>query len=163
MGWGDKWEIPNDSMFVMTNKLIELNKQVKKDIEEITGIGKIQVIPPTEPENQYWSTGALIFEKMTKEEYTKVYEDAVLHGHGFMQDGKHISLKEIYNNAIPTHDPYTNPNAHIYYECKCGAILDPKTKSFAALNNYAIEKGWKIRFGEHGYTPYCVKCGEEVE
>jgi len=66
-------------------------------------------------------------------------------------------------NLKPTHDPYSNPNAHIYYECKCGAILDPKTKSFAALNNYASEKGWKIRFGEHGYTPYCVKCGEGVE
>jgi len=73
------------------------------------------------------------------------------------------NLNKIYNNFQPTHDPYTNPNAHIYYECKCGAILDPKTKSFAALNNYASEKGWKIRFGEHGYTPYCVKCGEGVE
>ena len=69
----------------------------------------------------------------------------------------------IYANLKPTHDPYTNSNAHIYYQCSCGAILDPKTKSFAALNNCASEKGWKIRFGEHGYTPYCVKCGEGVE
>lgn len=72
-------------------------------------------------------------------------------------------LSKIYNNIAPTHDPYTNPNAYIYYECSCGAILDPKTKSFAALNNCASDKGWKIRFGEHGYTPYCVKCGEGVE
>jgi len=74
-----------------------------------------------------------------------------------------IPNEELYINLKPTHDPYTNPNAHIYYECKCGAILDPKTKSFAALNNHASEKGWKVRFCEHGYTPYCVKCGEEVE
>lgn len=66
-------------------------------------------------------------------------------------------------NLKPTHDPYTNPNAHIYYECTCGAILDPQTKSFAALNNHASKMGWKVRFGENGYTPYCVKCGEGVE
>lgn len=66
-------------------------------------------------------------------------------------------------NRKPTHDPYTNPDAHIYYECSCGAILDPQTKSFAALNNAASMQGWKIRFGETGYTPYCVKCGEGVE
>ena len=68
-----------------------------------------------------------------------------------------------HDNLKPTHDPYTNPNAHIYYECGCGAILDPKTKSFAQLNNCASEKGWKIRFGHSGYTPYCVKCEEDVE
>jgi hypothetical protein len=66
-------------------------------------------------------------------------------------------------NRKPTHDPYTNPNAHIYYECACGAILDPQTKSFAALNNHASGKGWKIRFTDKGYVPYCVKCGEGVE
>lgn len=66
-------------------------------------------------------------------------------------------------NRKPTHDPYTNPNAHIYYECSCGAILDPQTKSFAALNNHASDKGWKIRFTDKGYVPYCVKCGEGVE
>lgn len=54
-------------------------------------------------------------------------------------------------------------DAHIYYECSCGAILDPGTKRFAELNNRASEAGWKIRFGETGYTPYCVKCGEKVE
>ena len=66
-------------------------------------------------------------------------------------------------NLKPTHDPYTNPDAHIYYECACGAILDPQTKSFAALNNCASEKGWKIRFTDKGYVPYCVKCGEGME
>lgn len=74
-----------------------------------------------------------------------------------------IPREEIYNNIPPTHDPYSNPNAHIYYECSCGAILDPQTKSFAALNNCASEKGWKIRFTDKGYVPYCVKCGEGVE
>lgn len=80
-----------------------------------------------------------------------------------------LGLKEIteyerkYNNKMPTHDPYTNPNAHIYYQCACGAILDPGTKSFAQLNNHASIVGWKIRFREIGYVPYCVKCGEGVE
>ena len=60
-------------------------------------------------------------------------------------------------NKKPTHDPYTNPGAHIYYECGCGAILDPGTKSFAQLNN------WKVRWGADSYVPYCVKCGEDVE
>lgn len=70
-----------------------------------------------------------------------------------------------YNNKVPTHDPYTNPNTHIYYECKCGAILDPSTKSFAALNNYASEKGWKVRWRQDGagYEPFCVECGKDVE
>ena len=70
---------------------------------------------------------------------------------------------KLFLNSKPTHDPYTNPNVYIYYECGCGAILDRQTKSFAALNNYASNKGWKIRFGERGYTPYCVKCGEGIE
>jgi hypothetical protein len=78
-------------------------------------------------------------------------------------EGDKLATKTPYTNVHPTHDPYTNPNAHIYYECGCGAILDPKTKSFAALNNYASEKGWKIRFGHDSYVPYCDKCGEEVE
>lgn len=74
-----------------------------------------------------------------------------------------IDLGREHNNKVPTHDPYTNPDAHIYYECACGAILDPGTKSFASLNRYASAVGWKIRFGQEGYTPYCVKCGEGVE
>lgn len=73
-----------------------------------------------------------------------------------------VSIQKFLNKK-PTHDPYTNPNAHIYYECKCGAILDPGTKSFAALNNCASEKGWKVRWGAEAYQPYCPKCGESVE
>ena len=76
---------------------------------------------------------------------------------------KHTDVTKEYNNKVPTHDPYTNPNALIYYECGCGAILDPGTKSFAGLNNHASEKGWKIRFRKTGYTPYCIKCWESVE
>jgi len=64
-------------------------------------------------------------------------------------------IKAIWNNAenklrsnkVPTHDPYTNPNAHIYYSCDCGNILDPGTKRFAELNNAAMDAGWKIRWG----------------
>jgi hypothetical protein len=71
--------------------------------------------------------------------------------------------KRIRSNKEPTHDPYTNPNSHIYYQCACGNILDPGTKSFAALNNCASNAGWKIRFGETAYVPYCVECGKDVE
>lgn len=74
----------------------------------------------------------------------------------FVDIGKHT-------NKVPTHDPYTNPNANIYYQCNCGAVLDPGTKSFAALNNAAMNAGWKVRFGHEYYAPYCVKCGEGVE
>lgn len=70
-----------------------------------------------------------------------------------------------YKNKVPTHDPYANPNSHIYYQCDCGAILDPGTLSFAQLNNVASEKGWKVRWRPNGdsYQPFCVKCGEDVE
>ena len=61
-------------------------------------------------------------------------------------------------NKIPTHDPYTNPNAHLYYQCDCGEVLDPKTKSFASLNNHASNANWKVRWGAHHYVPYCPKC-----
>ena len=94
-----------------------------------------------------------------------VFKDAALHGTGFTRDGKHVPLEKVYYNLSPTHDPHTNPNAQLYYECKCGAILDPGTKSFAALNNYASEKGWKIRWKQDGlgYEPFCVECGKDVE
>jgi hypothetical protein len=66
-------------------------------------------------------------------------------------------------NKHPTHDPYTNPGAFLYYECNCGQVLDPKVKSFASLNNAAMNAGWKVRWGPTSYVPYCVKCGEGVE
>ena len=75
----------------------------------------------------------------------------------------HTDIIKEYKNKVPTHDPYSNPDSHIYYECACGAILDPGTKSFAALNNAASAAGWKVRFGVEYYVPYCVKCGEGVE
>lgn len=68
------------------------------------------------------------------------------------EDGK------ILNNKTPTHDPYTNPGAFLYYQCECGQVLDPKVKSFAALNNYASKADWKIRWGAQHYVPYCPKC-----
>lgn len=67
------------------------------------------------------------------------------------------------NNKVPTHDPYANPNAQLYYSCSCGAIFDPGTKRFAELNNAASNAGWKIRFSDTGYVPYCVDCGKGVE
>lgn len=66
-------------------------------------------------------------------------------------------------NLVPTHDPYTNPNAFLYYECECGERLDPRTKSFAGLNNHASNEGWKVRWGPNSYVPYCPKCVEEKE
>lgn len=102
-------------------------------------------------------------------EWPKADNDSAFTMHPSLSRGNYLNksdweagVKE-YNNSMPTHDPYTNPDAIIYYECGCGAILDPNTKSFAALNNHASEKGWKIRFTDKGYVPYCVKCGEGVE
>lgn len=77
-------------------------------------------------------------------------------------DGVITRAKEL-NNKVPTHDPYTNPDAQLYYSCNCGAILDPGTKRFAELNNCASNAGWKIRFTDSGYVPYCVDCGKGVE
>ncbi len=74
-----------------------------------------------------------------------------------------IPLEKVYLNKVPTHDPYTNPDSHIYYQCNCGAILDPGTRSFAALNNAAMNAGWKVRWGAEYYQPYCVECGKDVE
>src|ERR1700752_1426799 len=67
-----------------------------------------------------------------------------------------------YKNQVPTHDPYTNPNALIYFECSCGSIHDPGTKSFASLTTSAGRAGWKIRFisGKDYDTAFCEKCGE---
>lgn len=123
--------------------------------------------------------GATIIDEASSVDWPKILKaDPVLTGIDFGTGDSHaimttfdngeikhraISNEELYNNLKPTHDPYTNPNAHIYYECGCGAILDPQTKSFAALNNYASDKGWKIRFTDKGYVPYCVKCGKGVE
>lgn len=82
---------------------------------------------------------------------TEALEEASAHG------WPEEILKER-QNKIPTHDPYTNPNAFIYYQCDCGQVLDPKTKSFASLNNHASDAGWKIRLGSEHYVPYCPKC-----
>ncbi len=78
---------------------------------------------------------------------------------------KNQPQEKVYNNKVPTHNPYINPDAHIYYQCDCGAILDPCTKSFAALNNCASDTGWKIRWNKDGsgYQPFCVACGKDVE
>lgn len=114
-----------------------------------------------------WGTGWL--SDSDKAEMAKAEQDAFLHGTGWTEidaDGvKHIPITDIpkFLNKKPTHDPYTNPNAHIYYECGCGAILDPGTKSFAQLNNCASDAGWKVRWGADSYVPYCVKCGEDIE
>lgn len=73
------------------------------------------------------------------------------------------SMQAVVKNQTPTHDPYTNPGAYLYYECNCGQRLDPHTKRFAELNNHAMKEGWKIRWGASSYVPYCVECGRDVE
>ena len=103
----------------------------------------------------------------TETELGKAEQDAQLYGTGWVRINpgyvEHVPIEKMRANLKPTHDPYTNPNAHIYYECGCGAILDPGTKSFAQLNNCASDAGWKVRWGADSYVPYCVKCGEDVE
>jgi len=68
------------------------------------------------------------------------------------------SNNKLRSNKVPTHDPYTNPNSHIYYSCDCGNILDPGTKRFAELNNAAMDNGWKVRWGHEYYEPFCPQC-----
>lgn len=84
-----------------------------------------------------------------------------------IEDGAiiHKNITKEYKNKVPTHDPYTNPDSHIYYQCDCGAILDPGTRSFASLNNHASDTGWKVRWRQcgNGYQAFCVKCGEGIE
>jgi len=142
MGWGNKWIIPNKTTFVMTDE--ELKPFIGIDL----GAGDSQTILTT------WENGKIKHRVIPPEELY-IEEAAPVSEHAW----SNLKIK----NKKPTHDPYTNPNAHIYYECDCGEILDPQTKSFAQLNNCASEKGWKIRFTDKGYVPYCVKCGEKVE
>lgn len=76
------------------------------------------------------------------------------------KEGESVTV-EIIKNNFPTHDPYANPNTFLYYECECGERLDPRTKSFASLNNHASDANWKVRWGPNSYVPYCPKCVEE--
>ena len=142
MGWGNKWEVPNQEAFVMLDKLTPLGIGID------LGAGDSQIVLTTFEDGQ-------LKQSIIPEEELYIVEPTF----------KNLieAYARVLNNKKPTHDPYTNPNAHIYYECSCGAILDPQTKSFAALNNCASDKGWKIRFTDKGYVPYCVKCGEGVE
>jgi len=124
------------------------------------------------PDNHQYGKFNTEPKEYSEEDKAKI--DAALHGAGFIQDGKHVPLNEVFvieevasiseqswNNLKPTHDPYTNPDAYLYYQCDCGETLDPKTKRFAELNNCASHAGWKIRFGAHHYVPYCPKCVKE--
>lgn len=148
MGWGNSWE--EDSATAINQIWQNEQAQVLKSLDLTAGI----IVTETKIEN-----GEIKQHVIPPEEYLS-YDDP---------KAKDVNIEHLVKayatvrNRKPTHDPYTNPNAHIYYECACGEILDPQTKSFAALNNYASEKGWKIRFTDKGYVPYCVKCGERVE
>ena len=134
MAWGKEW--PNNIGW-------PIFKPVSKEEAEKKWPSK-----PVVPEGQLRAGEAYI------KQFTDVY--------GTEPNPVALGIKE-YNNKVPTHDPYSNPDSHIYYECGCGVILDPGTKSFASLNNAAMNAGWKVRWGADSYVPYCVKCGEGVE
>lgn len=54
--------------------------------------------------------------------------------------------------------------AYLYFQCeKCQSIFDPKTKSFATLNQKRHDAGWKVEWNIDGmgYKVYCVKCGKD--
>lgn len=55
--------------------------------------------------------------------------------------------------------------AYLYFQCEgCQEILDPNTKSFAKLQEYRVNAGWKCVWntGGMGYKVYCAGCGEKV-
>lgn len=136
-GWGTGWGNPNA-------KTVDALKEIETGGEELVTEGDTKRIGTdlaSEP-------SVTIYTVYTKDGFVNLTEE---------------EFQNKFKNIAPTHDPYTNPNAHIYYECGCGAILDPGTKSFAQLNNHASEAGWKVRWGADSYVPYCVKCGEDVE
>jgi hypothetical protein len=109
-----------------------------------------------------WGTGWGGFEHSDVIRQKALEEANIIDEAGPVTEEMWNTIPKFLNNK-PTHDPYANPDAHIYYECGCGAILDPGTKSFAQLNNCASNAGWKVRWGADSYIPYCVKCGEDVE
>jgi hypothetical protein len=139
MGWETKPEWPKDN-WPMTNE------QWLKQTEVVT----VGVDLASEPDKTIYSViddGK--YSNISEEEFKKlVISQATIN-------------EKVLNNKIPTHDPYTNPNAFLYYECECGKKLDPQTKRFAELNNRASDAGWKIRWGAHSYIPYCVECAKE--
>lgn len=55
---------------------------------------------------------------------------------------------------------------YLYFQCEiCGDILDPHTKSFAKLQEYRVNAGWKCiwNIDGMGYKVYCTKCEEKVK
>lgn len=54
--------------------------------------------------------------------------------------------------------------AYLYFQCeKCQALFDPKTRSFATLNQKRFDAGWKCiwNLDGMGYKVYCKECGEK--
>lgn len=149
MGWGTSWDKPD-------------NHQLGKLVTEPTKYADKDIATLEEAAAHGWPR--TIIYPATSEFPAKKFDGMVtvdLDKNGnITEEGKDKILKDI-QNKFPTHDPYTNPNAFIYYECECGQILDPKTKRFAELNNHASNAGWKIRWGSQSYIPYCVECAKE--
>jgi hypothetical protein len=156
MAWGSSfiWPATPD---VKPLDIAKLHKEAEQEVLEVTGLNSLG-----------WDLGngadktVVVEIDKDKVSVVELYSSSNERFFANNYQGTFAPVKE-YNNKVPTHDPYTNPNAHIYYECECGQILDPGTKRFAELNNCASNAGWKIRFSDTGYIPYCVDCGEGVE
>lgn len=149
-GWGNGWPITGKTIAEAQEQGRTVEAKVLSDM--IAKAGEIII-------EQFLPTAEDLASGMSFKRVTYVDDKIVV---------KSISHEEAFktierNNLHPTHDPYTNPDSHIYYECKCGQILDPGTKSFAELNNQASKVGWKVRWGDKSYVPYCVECGKGVE
>lgn len=156
MGWGKEWP--------KLDAAKEDWAKLKLDLEpSVTAVNTIWQNAQAIAHEKLKLTGDVIITKTTIEN-GEVKVEVIPQGLVYFEEAAPISEKA-YTNLAPTHDPYSNPGAFVYYECNCGAILDPKTKSFAGLNNAAMNAGWKIRWkrsGE-GYQPFCPKCGEGMK
>lgn len=63
------------------------------------------------------------------------------------------------NMNIIEDDNY-EPDTILVFECKCGEVFNPNTKSFQRLANEAKACGWNIKFhlNKSGYDTVCQGC-----
>lgn len=160
MTWSKEWKAP-----IFPKEMI---KQARMEVKEVTDLYGTEINPVAlgvdlakgeDKLNVVTMVDGKIVE-IKEGDKARAFLDAVAHAEKVADEFPAIRTRS-YDNLKPTHDPYTNPNAFLYYECDCGQRLDPHTKSFAGLNNAAMNSGWKIRWGANSYVPYCPKCVEE--
>lgn len=156
--WGTKWIMPDKPAITSEGKPLPDDWHTHTSDELYLGWD----LAPKPDQTAYVVLEANKFRPATEDEI-KIIEDADKMRSVNWPEDLVKAYASVRNNLVPTHDPYTNPGAYLYYECKCGAVLDPKVKRFAALNDAASEAGWKVRWGAQYYVPYCVECGKGVE